>query len=90
MTEDERQNAANWRDRIDCDPAVLMGKPRIKGTRISVAFVLEWLGHGHSFNDVLDNYPHLTREDIAAAVACAADMLRQARSLPDVDDRQEP
>jgi uncharacterized protein (DUF433 family) len=90
MTQNERYTAVDWRDRIDCDPAVLMGKPRIKGTRISVAFVLEWLGTGHSFNDVLDNYPHLTRDDIAAAVACAADMLRQARSLPAVDDWQAP
>jgi uncharacterized protein (DUF433 family) len=83
-------NTLNWRDRIDCDPAVLMGKPRIKGTRISVALVLEWLGQEHSFDEVLESYPHLTRDDIAAAVACAAEMLRQARSLPAVDDWQEP
>lgn len=74
----------NWRDRIDCNPDVLVSKPRIKGTRISVAFVLECLRGGSSFDDLLSNYPHLTRDDIEGAVACAAATQHQARSLPPV------
>ena len=54
----------NWRDRIDCDPDVLVGKPRMKGTRISVGLVLEWLRDGNSFEDVIESYPRLTREDL--------------------------
>ncbi len=79
----------NWRDRIDCNPDVLVGKPPIKETRISVAFVLECLGGGSSFDDLLSNYPHLTRDDIEAAVACAAETLHQARSLPPVINRHD-
>jgi uncharacterized protein (DUF433 family) len=67
----------NWRDRIDCSPDVLVGKPRIKGTRISVAFVLECLRGGSSFDDLLSNYPHLTRDDIEAAIDCAAETQHQ-------------
>lgn len=82
MHEQGPDSPLNWRDRIDCNLDVLVGKPRIKGTRISEAFVLECLGGGSSFDDLLSNYPHLTRDDIEAAIACAAETLNQARSLP--------
>jgi uncharacterized protein (DUF433 family) len=90
MTPQQIQSSQpNWRDRIDCNPEVLVGKPRIKGTRISVAFVLECLRGGSSFDDLLRNYPHLTRDDIEAAIACAAETLNQARSLPPVISRND-
>ena len=89
MPHHEERSPTNWRDRIDCDPDVLVGKPRIKGTRISVAFVLECLRSGSSFDNLLSNYPHLSRDDIEAAVACAAETLHHARSLPPVVNRDD-
>ena len=51
-------------DRIVSDPAVLGGKPIIKGTRISVEFVLELVASGGSIPDIVRNYPFLTEEDV--------------------------
>jgi uncharacterized protein (DUF433 family) len=62
--------------RISSDPAVMMGKPCIKGTRITVELILRKLGAGRSFADVLDAYPHLTEEDLRAALAFATDYSR--------------
>jgi uncharacterized protein (DUF433 family) len=57
---------------IVTDPDVLGGKPRIRGTRISVAFVLELLASGASREDVLRGYPQVTEEGLAAALSYAA------------------
>jgi len=62
--------------RISRDPAIMVGKPCIKGTRITVEHVLRALSHGVTVEVVLDEYPHLTREDVLAAVAYAADYMR--------------
>jgi uncharacterized protein (DUF433 family) len=59
-------------DRITYDPAVLGGKPIIKGTRISVQFILELLAAGMSVDEILAEYPHLNREDVLAAIDYAA------------------
>lgn len=61
--------------RIAVDPAIMMGKPCIKGTRITVELILRKLGAGRSFPDLLDAYPQLTEEDLRAALAFAADYL---------------
>ncbi|MGH6923903.1 MAG: DUF433 domain-containing protein [Propylenella sp.] len=61
--------------RILQDPKVMVGKPVIKGTRIPVELILRALGSGWSIETVLEQYPHLTREDILAAQAFAADTL---------------
>ncbi|MBX9590269.1 MAG: DUF433 domain-containing protein [Hyphomonadaceae bacterium] len=50
--------------RITADPAVMMGKPLIRGTRITVELILRKLSAGHSFADLLQAYPHLTEEDV--------------------------
>jgi uncharacterized protein (DUF433 family) len=60
---------------IICDPAVLGGKPVIAGTRISVQLILEKLRDGWTIDDLLEDYPHLTREQIIAALAYAATVL---------------
>jgi uncharacterized protein (DUF433 family) len=60
---------------IICDPAILGGKPVIAGTRISVQLILEKLRDGWTFEDLLDDYPHLTRDQVVAALAYAADVL---------------
>lgn len=66
----------DWRDRITSDPDILLGKPAVKGTRISVELVLGWLAQGWTHEMVLESYPHLAREDILACLAFAAEMLR--------------
>ncbi len=59
-------------DRIVSDPAVLGGKPVIKGTRISVEMILEWMASGASRDSIIARHPHLSSEDIEQAVAFAA------------------
>ena len=69
-------NDTDWRDRIVVDPNVLVGKPVIKGTRMSVEFVVDLLARGWTFEQILQEYDHLTPEDIRACLAYATDMLR--------------
>ena len=57
----------NLADRIEVNPAVMLGKPVIRGTRIPVELILRKLGEGATEADLLDAYPRLTREDIQAA-----------------------
>ena len=67
--------------RITADPAVMMGKPCIKGTRITVELILRKLGAGRSFADLIEAYPRLTEDDIRAALAFAADYLEHETVL---------
>ena len=69
----------NWEDRIAVDPGVLVGKPVVKGTRISVEFVVDLLARGWTFDQILREYDHLSAEDIRACLAYAADMLRSEK-----------
>jgi uncharacterized protein (DUF433 family) len=62
-------------DRIEIDPKVMMGKPVIRGTRITVELILRKLSEGATQSDLLDAYPRLTGADIQAAIRYAADML---------------
>jgi len=64
-------------DRVIVDPRVMGGKPVIKGTRIPVYFILELLSNGWSIDDILREYPHLTRDDVLAALKYAARVLRE-------------
>ena len=59
----------NWREHIISDPKVLLGKPVIKGTRLSVEFLIERLASGWTEDQILKNYPRLTREDLQALFA---------------------
>lgn len=72
----------NWQERISIDPAVLTGKPVIKGTRIAVAFVIEVLAQGWSVQDILANYPGLTGDDIRACLAYASAILGAEKVYP--------
>lgn len=67
----ERQEARNVEDRISVDPQVCSGKPCIRGTRIMVRNVLGMLAGGYNFARVLEAYPELTGEDVAAALEYA-------------------
>ncbi len=63
-------------ERIVSNSAVLGGKPCIKGTRISVEFLLELVASGASRRDILDAYPQLSAEDVEQALHYAAEVLR--------------
>ncbi len=66
----------NWQERIVVDPEVLAGKPVIRGTRLAVEFVIDLLAQGWTIEDILRNYPHLTREDVLACLQYASETLR--------------
>jgi uncharacterized protein (DUF433 family) len=70
----------DWRERITVDPKVLSGKPIIKGTRIAVEFILELLANSWTVEDILKNYPQLKREDVAAALKYAAEILKEEKA----------
>jgi uncharacterized protein (DUF433 family) len=70
----------DWRERITVNPKVLSGKPVIKGTRIAVEFILELLANSWSVEDILKNYPQLKREDVAAALKYAAEILKEEKA----------
>jgi len=59
-------------NRIQINPAVMMGKPVIQGTRITVELILRKLAEGASEAELLEDYPHLAPEDIRAAIAYGA------------------
>jgi len=61
-----------WQERISINPAIRSGKPCIKGTRITVYDVLEYLAGGMSEDEILRDFPDLAREDIRAVLAFAA------------------
>jgi uncharacterized protein (DUF433 family) len=65
----------NWRDHIEANPAVLVGKPVITGTRLAVDFLLGLFAAGWSEKEVLENYPTLTPESLRAVFAFAAETI---------------
>jgi uncharacterized protein (DUF433 family) len=71
----------DWKDRISVNPNVCSGKPCIKGTRIWVSLILDFLAGGTTIDEVLREYPQLTREDIQACIAYGAEAARE-RYIP--------
>ncbi|MEW6686206.1 MAG: DUF433 domain-containing protein [Candidatus Edwardsbacteria bacterium] len=65
----------NYRERITVNPNVMLGKPVIKGTRITVELLLRKLAEGASIEELLEVYPHLRREDILAALSYSAEVI---------------
>ncbi len=72
----------DYRQYITSNPNILFGKPAIKNTRISVELILDELAGGTSIEELLEEYPDLTREAIYAAIAFAADTLRREVVYP--------
>ncbi len=72
----------SYLDRISIDPAVRSGKPCIRGLRITVYDILQYLASGMSQEGILADFPDLTAEDIRAALAFAADRERRLFSAP--------
>lgn len=73
----------DWREHIHSDPEILGGKPVIKGTRISVELILENVAFGRTVEQLLHSYPHLTRDQVLAALQYALEVYR-------VDELQAP
>jgi len=72
----------DYRERIVVDPRIMMGKPVIAGTRITVEHILRELGGGMSVEELLAAYPQLTEEDVRAAQAYAAEWMASEKSIP--------
>jgi uncharacterized protein (DUF433 family) len=74
----------DWRKYIHSDPDVLIGKPVVKGTRLSVEFILSLFAEGWTESQVLENYPKLTKEILLAVFAFTTDCMREESlySLP--------
>lgn len=66
----------DYKLRIDSNPDILFGKPVIKKTRISVDLILEKLGSGDSFDDILDAYPNIEKNDILACLHYASESIK--------------
>lgn len=69
----------DWQTRIAIDPAILAGKPIIKGTRLAVEFIIDLLAQGWSETAILSNYPGIAPEDIRACLAYASSILHSER-----------
>jgi uncharacterized protein (DUF433 family) len=74
-----KERAMNWRERITIDPHILVGKPIIKGTRMSVEFVVDLLGRGWTMEQIINEYNHVTPEDVQACLAYASEVLQSER-----------
>jgi uncharacterized protein (DUF433 family) len=64
----------DWKARISVDPRVLVGKPVVKGTRIAVEFVIDLMARGWTTQQILEEYDHLTAEDIQACLSYASEI----------------
>ena len=74
--------AASTHAHIVLDPAILAGKPIVRGARLSVDFVIGLLADGWSEEQIVENYPGLSRDDVLACLAYVRDMLRGERVYP--------
>lgn len=71
-----------YENRIIINPKIMVGKPIIKGTRITVEFVLKLLAQGEKMEEILEAYPHLERRDIYAVLEYAEEIIREERVVP--------
>ncbi len=69
----------DWRERIIVDEEILTGKPIVKGTRISVEFVIDLLARGWTAEQIIQEYDHLTPDDIQACLAYASEVLKSEK-----------
>ncbi len=67
----------DWRERVIVDPNILVGKPVIKGTRISVELLMDRLSDGWTMEDILAAYPHISREDVLAAISFVTEIFKE-------------
>jgi uncharacterized protein (DUF433 family) len=69
-------------ERITADPKVMAGKPVIRGTRLTVEYILNLLAHGATVEDIIAEYQHLTREDVQACILFATEALKNTDFVP--------
>jgi len=74
--------AREWKDRIIVEPGVHHGEPCIKGTRVPVSIIVGSMADGQTVEEVIEAYPQLSPEDVRAALAYAADLVRTDIILP--------
>jgi uncharacterized protein (DUF433 family) len=72
----------SWQERIVVDPAILVGKPVVRGTRLSVELIVDLLAQGWSEADVVASYPKLTVEDIHACLKYASAVMQSEKVYP--------
>lgn len=77
---------ANLLDRISINPKICHGQPCVKGTRIMVWLIVQYFANGDSMEDILAAYPSLTREDVQACLAYAAEVTRERVLSVEVSD----
>lgn len=77
----------NWRTHITSNSEILAGKPVVKGTRLAVDFLLGLMAEGWTEQQVLENYPHLSKEALQAVFAFSAECMREEAIYP-TDARQ--
>jgi len=82
MVEGTRMNDEELLERIVCDPKVMAGKPVIRGTRLTVDFILGLLAHGMTEEEVRAEYPGLSKEDIQACLLFATRTLKDTDFMP--------
>lgn len=71
----------DYKQYIERNPEIMLGKPVIKGTRIGVELLMRKLADGYSIEDLLKSYPHLNRKQILAALEYAADLIANEETL---------
>ncbi len=79
---EQQMNDEKLLARIAVDPQVMVGKPVIRGTRLTVEHILNWLAHGMTVEEVLQEYPGLTREDVQACILFATRTLANTLFMP--------
>lgn len=70
------------KNQIVCDPDIMMGKPVVSGTRITVELILEKLANGETYENIIESHPQLTRKAISAALKFASESLRADTIYP--------
>ncbi len=71
----------NYRDRIIISPDIMLGKPVIRGTRITVEFIIKKMSEGMEINDIIAEYPPLQKDDLMACLAYSADVISKDEIL---------
>ncbi len=82
IAKDKRMNDEQLLQRIVCDPKVMTGKPVIRGTRLTVDFILNLLAHGMTEEEICAEYPGLSKEDIQACLLFATRTLKDTDFMP--------
>ena len=75
--------------RVSRSPHILAGKPYVTGTKLTVAFVLEMLKAGYTFEKILDSYPQIEQQDVQACLAYAIDLIEQGSGQPGPDAKED-